>query len=750
MTSYSGNPSLGDEVKQRILGTYEQSLDLAERGRSQEALLGCDFVLELDPEFAPAQALKERLEAGGEPDLTGLREGAATEAAGTGPAEESFGDLFDLDSLELPDLEEPPAAPGEDGGDDPAAELRRSFEAREFQAVLDRAAEARDAVAADPELARMVETAQARLEARPYVESFLQKAGTALRSGDPEAAGQMLAKARSLDPDHPLLGDLEAKVRDARSPAAAGPEPAEPPVETVEGETPSGFGDEEILGGYELPDLSSPEEPPGDVGLPSHSGEAPSAEPEAPAASAPSAPAETQGDDRIVQLLDEGQRAADEGNLQEAIDAWSRIFLIDVDHEEAARRIEEARRRKAERERRVEEVFHEGLAAAEAGDGTVARERFERVLEMQPSHLAAQSYLDQLESGEPVEVSPAGRSGSETVALGELSSFDLSDIAGPGEGGGHGEELKEEILVPPPPGAAAAAGSAEGEAVPAGELPSYGKARVGREPGRRSFVLVGGLVLVLVLAAAAVLYVKKDSLFPNSDVEAPAAEASAAGEAAPGPIERATELHERGQTAMALGLLRRIRPDAPRHEEAQELIARWEEPAEPAGDEDAEAVAPEVLERRDLLLEAAARAFEEQEYLLASELYDRAGRITGLEGEHLERAEQVEAELAPLEPEIDLYREGEYELVLPRLWGLYEEDPSNRDVRRMLVGSYYNRGVRQLQRADPAGAAAEFEEALALAPDDRDLQRHYLFAQTYERRPRDLLYRTYVKYLPFR
>lgn len=753
MTSYSGNPSLGDEVKQRILGTYEQSLDLAERGRSQEALLGCDFVLELDPEFAPARALKERLEAGGEPDLTGLREGAVTEAAGAGPAEESFGDLFDLDSLELPELEEPTEPPGEGSGDDLAAELRRHFEAGELQAVLDRAAQGRDAVAADPELARMVETAQARLEARPYVESFLQKAGTALRSGDPEGAEQMLAKARSLDPDHPLLGDLEAKARDAGSPAAAGPEPAEPPGEPTEGEPPSGFGDEEILGGYELPDLDSPEEPPGDVGLPSHSGAAPTADPEAPGAPAPSAPAEAQGDERIVQLLDEGQRAADEGNLQEAIDAWSRIFLIDVDHEEAARRIEEARRRKAERERRVEEVFHEGLAALEEGDGALARERFERVLEMQPSHLAARSYLDQLDSGEPVEVSPAAPPGSETVALGELSSFDLSEIAVPGEGGGRGEELKEEILVPPPPGGAGA-GEEEtrtGETAPAGELPSYGKAKVGREPGRRSFLLVGGLVLVLVLAAAAVLYVKKDSLFPNSDVEAPSAEApSAAGQAAPGPIERAAELHERGQTAMALGLLRRIRPDDPRHEEAQELIARWEEPAEPAAGEDAEAVAPEMLERRDLLLGAAARAFEEQEYLLAAELYDRAARITGLEGEHRERAEQVEAELAPLEPEIDLYREGEYELVLPRLWGLYEEDPSNRDVRRMLVGSYYNRGVRQLQRGDPAGAAAEFEEALALAPDDRDLQRHYLFAQTYERRPRDLLYRTYVKYLPLR
>lgn len=742
MTSYSGNPSLGDEVKQRIVGTFEQSLDLAERGRSQEALLGCDFILELDPEFEPARALKERLEGGGEPDVGDLRPGAAPPSGeGGGRPEESFGDLFDLDSLELPDLEEPsgpPPGPSAAGAtEDLASDLRRRLNARDYQAVLDRAGEDRERVAADPELASIVETAQARLEALPYVESFLQKAGTALRSGDREAARQALAKARSLDPEHPLLEDLEAEAGEADRPAAAQVPPAEGPAEPEAAAEPEpGFGDEEFLGGYELPDLDSPSPEP-----PETPEDSPSPEPPGPAT----------GDDRIAQLLDEGQRHADEGNLQEAIDAWSRIFLIDVDHEEAARRIEDARRRKAERERRVEEVFHEGLASLEEGDADTARRRFERVLELHPGHLAARSYLDQLDSGEPAQGPPAGApTGAETMAVGELGSFDLSDISGPREGGAGRSELQEEILVPPPPGGAGADRERPAdEAGPTGALPSYGKAVAGKDPGRRTFLLVGGLVLVLVLAAAAVLYVKKDSLFPNSDVEEPVAEEPAA-EPAPGPIERATELHERGQTAMALGLLRRIRPDDLRHAEAQELIARWEEPAEPEEEGATEALAPEALERRGLLLAAAETAVAEEEYLLASELYDRAGRIAELEGEHAERAERVEAELVPLEPEIELFREGEYELVLPRLWRLYQEDPTNRSVQRMIVASYYNRGVRQLQRGDPAGAAEEFEEALALAPDDRDLQRHYLLAQTYQRRPRDLLYRTYVKYLPLR
>ncbi|HEX6199083.1 MAG TPA: hypothetical protein VF150_02380, partial [Thermoanaerobaculia bacterium] len=689
------------------------------------------------PQFAPARTLKERLAEGGEPDLADLlHPGGTSEEAATdgGRPEESFGNLFDLESLELPELEEPPPpAPAPDPAA-LAAELRRRLEARDFQGVLERAREESAAVAADPELARIAETAQARVEARPYVESFLEKAGAALRGGDPERAEQMLDRARSLDPEHPLLEDLEGTLRQAR-PAAAAPEPAAAPPPASAG----GLGDEDILGGYELPDMDA---------LPSLDEpwlEAPTLdEPEpAPAAAPPSAP-EAQGDDRIAQLLAEGQRAADEGRFQEAIDSWSRIFLIDVDHAEAARRIEEARRSKAEREREVEEVFHEGLAALEGGDRETARRRFERVIEMQPSHLAARSYLNQIESGEPVDVRPAGPTGAETVALGELGSFDLADLAAPRGREAPPGELKEEILVPPPPGSE---GAAREGAAASSALPSYGKAVAGREPGRRTFLLVGGLVLVLVLAAAAVLYVRKDSLFPNSDVEEPAAEAAPA-EGIPGTIERATQLQERGQTAMALGLLRRLRPDDPRYDEAQELIARWETPPEPAAEE--AGVPPEAMARRARLVRAAEAAFQGERYLLAEQLYDRAAQIAELEGDHQGRLERARAELAPLEPEIRLFREGEYELVLPRLWRLHEEDPSNLDVRTMLVDSYYNRGVRQLQRGDPAAAAGEFEEALGIDPEDPDLRRHYLFAQTYQRRPRDLLYRIYVKYLPLR
>ena len=47
--SYPGNATLSQEIRQRILTTFEQTLSMAGEGKRQEAMLGCDFILRLDP-----------------------------------------------------------------------------------------------------------------------------------------------------------------------------------------------------------------------------------------------------------------------------------------------------------------------------------------------------------------------------------------------------------------------------------------------------------------------------------------------------------------------------------------------------------------------------------------------------------------------------------------------------------------------------------------------------------------------------
>lgn len=687
--SYSGNPSLSSDVKQRILGTFDQTLTLAREGNRQEALLGCDFVLRMDPLFQPAQILQERLRSSAGPVHVDDLQAASPPAAA-----DPFADLDNL-SLDLPDLL---PDPGIGFGASPAGALRGEWQAlldqRRLQELMAAAGREQAAVAADPELQRIAGLAQERMEAEPYVLKFLAGARQALQAGQAAEVGRLLDKARSLDASHPGIAELE-RAR-AQGPAVAAP-------------------------AFELP---SPAAMP--AGFPLGAGKSHDSETER----------------RIQELLQEGQAAFDSGDAQGAIDAWSRIFLIDIDHPEASRRIEAARKLKAETERQVEEVFHEGLGNLEDGDLAAARRAFQRVLEIQPGYYAAREYLQQLETGNVPSPKTAGlRDVPPPAPLLPLpSELGL---------GGH-DPLKEEILVPPDPSEQAAASPrkpARKAAAPRGD----GRAR-------RLFVLVGGAVLLLTLAVGGFVFLKKDELFPNSEE---AAAVPAGDSLATDPISRAQRLHKAGKTAIALNQLRRLPPADPQYQEAQRLIAEWGGGAAPATSAasvpgaapaatPAATTAPVVDDRREALLSAARQAYSEGIYLKARNRFEQAGKLGKLEAADAQLLTDAKRRLEPLAKQIDLFRQHEYEFVIRELWDLRESDPGNRDVTQLLADSYYNLAVRDLQRNDAPKAVENLKEALQLQGSDPVLQRHYQFAQTYQDRPKDLLYKIYVKYLPFR
>ncbi|HYO16533.1 MAG TPA: hypothetical protein VE685_25325 [Thermoanaerobaculia bacterium] len=706
--NYAGNPSISPEVRQRILGTFDQTLQLAGEGSRQEALLGCDFVLRMDPQFEPARLLQDRLKSSTGPvridDLRG----------NPPPPDDPFADLAGLDGLRLPEL---PDLPGPLGGGDGAglrSELQALLDQRRYQELMATAQREQAAVMADPELQRIVGEAQERMEAEPYIQKFLASARQALQSGQAAEAGRLLDKARSLDPGHPGIAELEAARAAAATPALSLLEPVQFPASLQNPVLPPGFELGEI-GGLGIGDSESQR--------------------------------------RIRELLDEGQAALDRGDPQGAIDAWSRIFLIDIDNQDAARRIEAARRLKAENERQVEEGFQEGVSRLEAGDAAAARLSFEGVLQLQPGHFAAREYLQQIASGAVSPLRPAGLRDMPVIPpeppLPLPSDLDLAD------------SLREEILVPPDPSESGGMGAEKRGSRAAAASRSGGRAS-GEGRARRLFLLVGGAVLVLALAAGWLLLQNRDRLFPNSKPEAEAGAPMA--QPRQGPIERATGLQKAGKTSMAISQLKRIPPTDPQYGEAQRLIAEWEgrtspEPAALAvpaaeGTEGAPAPVPaaasETALRRQELLAAARQAYGERSYLRTFSRLQQAAALGRLEGEDARLLEDTKRRLAPIAQEIDLFRQHEWEFVIPRLWRLREENPADRDVTQLIVDSYYNLGVRDLQRADASKAAENFQEALNLQPDDPALRRHLQFAQTYGERPKDLLYRIYVKYLPFR
>lgn len=735
--TYAGNPAISAEVQKRIRSTFEQTLDLASRGNRQEASLGCDFILQLDPRFRPAKTLRDRLQASeGAVEVEDLRNvlaGRPSEQEQKAEADALFGEggkgsgagggVFDpledmeLDDLEdeLPELEAPQETTAPDAGDDATAMRTRWEELlaeRRFDELLAQAQAPGSRVEEDPDLARLAATASERKEAASFVDRFVERARQNAREGDEEEARALLDKARSLDPTHPALAAAEAELEGGEA-AAATPPPAAP------GRVPgAGGGDAPDLSqaDFSAPDLSEPdlpEEPePFDAGeLDDDFGSG-----------------DEEGDRRIAELLDEGQKAFDRGDHQSAIDAWSRIFLIDIDHGEASRRIEEARRLKSEQERKVEEAFHDAARALEEGDTDGAEEKLRKVLEMSPGHVAAREQLDRLAAGEapPPPPDPQPAAAEPATEEGEAE-----------------EPLREEILVPPDPGSEPAAAEQEGEQAAQSTRTMVAKSA----PASRRFLVLAGAVLAVVLVLGYLLYQNRDSFFPN------AAETPAEGAVEDDPIARATRFHEAGKTAMAVNQLRRVPPSSARYEEAQALISQWqaaEQPAPPQPEESGDdGVRPaDGGEGQGTLLARAEEAAAAGEYLRANDLLDQAAAAGPLPEGTLGLRSRVEAAVRPLQRYVELMAMGEYSRALPDLWRLHEERPGDADVRRLIADSYYNLALRSLQQGDAAAAVKHLEEAAGMQPGDPALERHLAFARTYAQRDKDLLYRIYVKYLP--
>ncbi|MEM7480525.1 MAG: hypothetical protein AAF481_05085 [Acidobacteriota bacterium] len=772
--TYSGNPALAPDVRQRILTTFEQTLDLAEQGSRKEAILGCDFILRMDPRFQPARDLLAQLnDTTGPLDVApyrGALDGGSGEAAADGPsepetlepspdkardAESLFGDL---DELDLGDEPPPPTTV-----DELEAALSAKLARRDFSGVAHLAERSPQELLAHPRVSAVVEAAASRRESAPYVQKFLESARQAVDSGNVEEARSFLDKAHQLDPTHPGLQPL---LDLAASRQAAAAEPAEEADEmsgwdlsVEEEESPTaapGLG--------AAPTAAAPEADPLELEPPPHL-ETPTASvpsPSVPAAEAPgrasSSTTRSEGAERIAGLLAEGQDAFDQGQYQTAIDAWSRIFLIDVDHDEASRRIEEARRLKAEQERKAEELFHDAVGRLEAGDSAGAQSGLQEVLALQPGHLTAKEYLEQLaEGGTPVVVRRDQR-----PTTGPFQKPDLSSggpvVAAPSTSPASGPVAVEDPSLPeieggadlplgagvptgtvplPPPSA-----SLEVESPPTAPPP---RAKADGGAGRR-FLLIGSLVFVLAVALLYFLYLNRGRFFPN------AREETTVTQAAEDPIARATSLYEEGQTDVALNLLRRMPPQAPRYAEARALISQWEA-AEQAAQAAAEEVEPEPVidfERRQQLIDEARRRFAGGEAIAARELLAEAKNMAPFEGEELDFERSVDQRLEPLERYVALYEGGDYEFGLPDLWRMHSNDPDNPDVRRLITGSYYNLAVTDLQRGDAESAYEKLGEALGVTPGDPVLERHHRFAEAYQDRTKDLQYRIYVKYLPVR
>ena len=728
MIEYGGNPSLASAVKERVTSTFQQAVELYKQRRLEEVIAGCGLILQMDPLYDPAKKLLEKARNPSSP--------------------------VNVESLLSP-------APSTS---DAIAQARQAMAGRDFERVIQITTEILTNDLMNDEARILSDEAREKIESGPFVAQFIRKAEQHLASGNMAGAKAELEKARALDAGHPGLSPLEKQIQ-----AGATPPPAptfdassfvvDTPAAPARGAAQaSDFGftfeeDKNAAAGSAFGNFSF-----------DNSGSAPAANPAAPATGfggfsfetpgqtpAANAPAgsdfsfdtpvtsgtpsfgfdtpaptatgaaeydfstasiETSPDDqkKIEQYLADGDRAFEAGEYQQAIDLWSRIFLIDVTNDPASERIERAKAKRNEIESRAEDALAAGIQAFERKDFAAARARFNEVILADPNNSTANDYLQRINSGAaapaPAPVIPPSVVPAHTI-------LDEDEPVG-----------SYDSLAPPEP-VKPAAKKAPVKAAPAPVA-----------SGKKPTMLIAAAVAAVVLIAGGWFAWSKFMSEPAAD---PAATRAI--------ISEATQLGQSGRYDLAISKLQDIKPGDPQYDKALVLIADLQAKKNRASAMvDGRPAAVFYQEN----LAAARTAYDAHDYVSAKKSFEQAMRVKALPPDMKQAYDAAAQQVAKLQTARTLFAERKYADVVSSLTPMLQEDPQNKNIQRMIVDAHFNLGATALQEERLTDAAREFEEVLKSDPNDELARRSLDLAKRYDNQTRDLLYKIYVKYLPLR
>ena len=750
--SYPGNPALPREVREKILSTFRHTLNLFKEGKIDDCLIGCDFILKMDPRFTPARQLLEK---------------SKNPAAGI--------DVAALEQIVLatPTRQERVASVETDRLLVRAAE---SYNARDFDAAVAAAEQVLQVLPGNQDATQILEKARQKKNAAPQFEAARQRAVGALEAQRPAEARAAVEKMRSLDAEHPAVSLLERKLTpEPREELGESTNPGIAPRPAPQGDTGGGLDalsldslslDDPMDAGAFVPppaEFGGPDRGPlsqQDPGPLSLSDDLPDSDtsasaysslslgesgtppnlwsdvPEEPSASAPYEAAPSAAafspspmssfepeppspHQEIESLLARGDDAANAGNRQQAIEMWSRIFLIDINNSDAVGRIEKARQEMAEGNRRIAENLKKGRESFEAGDFPDARESFLRVLAADETDATARSYLDRIE--QELARPSSGLDLSKKSPQRDILDEEMAETSEPLDRE-EAEEAKVSRTKEPP------------------------AARAPRRPMDKRFLMALGGALVLALAVGGYLMMR------------PGPGGAAAPPAPGGPsLEHATMLFREGKVAETIAELRKIPAGHPDHARAQKLLASLTrdtgetgtspgdatEPA--AGEKPAAPAGPpaEALQQRA----EAERALSEKRYIDALKSFALAAPAFSGDPTFTQSMGAASEKVNELTPAVKLYNEGEYDTAIPILWRIVQADRSNQDARSYLLRSYYNQGIAQLQNGLYPKAVESFTEVLAVDPGDTAAARHKKLAERYLKGDLDLMGRIYVRHI---
>lgn len=561
-----------------------------------------------------------------------------------------------------------------------------------------------------------VQQCSARLEAgadpAAYAAEQLSLARHYVMMDDRPAGMEACRRVLSVDPDNDEAKELLSQA--SGSTATSSPSMAGPPAPTSQPRTDAPaegqpLEDDDLL----TFDLDSLE----DVGEPPAAPEALTAEP-LPLAQAPETPSgEENAAERIAALLGQGDALQAQGDLQGAIQVWSRVFVLQDTHAEAEERVTRARSVLEEQAVRVDEIRFRAEDLLNAGSFAEAREEYQKILEILPQHQEALDALKQIETQLAGSTEPAASGEGK-----EIQSVPLAMPEQPQEPVGQEPEPEESVLLEPqsqtPPPAPQAAAPA---AAPARRRPGRGQVL--------SVVAVG--VVVLCMAG----YVGWGILFPSKPLgELPGLEPQA--------LDRTSTAKAAAQPL--------VEPVPVEPEQTEVLVATAPRPVV-LDDEEVRGLARQAVEE-------AARLFDQGEFVQALQQFRAAleldpGNVDAKDWEtrtaaEVERRELFQREVATIRTALEDY---DYESALKKLYRM--EAPTEEGeamVHRWKVTCWYNWGVLRLRGARLREAEEKFREVVELQPDDEEAVNHLEVVRRYRGRAVDASFKNYTDRLTLR
>ncbi len=652
--SYPGSPDKDPKVQQRILAAFREAVRLYQDGHRDECQTVLHSILEVDPAFRPAQRLESAIIQGLPVDLASL-----------------LGDLAGEAGSQVEGL---------------LSQARQALAERNFS----RAAELAQAVLRElpghQEARSLLQQAQAALKAQSEVATQLARARQALAAGLVEEAKGFLALVRGIAPDHPELAELESLVAsqtaeeaamvefETFTPPPSPPTPPPSPADRVELEAPWESAAQKTTSGFSFDAVGE---------VPTFSAEP--AVPESP-------------EEKVAALLAEGQEAFDRGDYAQAVDVWTRIYLIDPHNQEAERRIEQARRRREELDRLAEMKYAEALEAFEGGRLGEAKELLQEVLSLQPQHVDANDLLARLET--PSAPPPLR---AELPAVEEdlfRDDFVPQEIVS-GESAAVSEVPLEERAVPRPVRPAV---KARRLALP---LP----------------VMVGVGVAVVVLVVLGL--VLGGRVFQS-------------GPSVEDTLQEAERLAQQGQLQDAIKLLQTLNLEGPEANQVQQRILEYQKKLK------VQAPPPPTVD-----LAPAKQALGEGRYLKAALVLRAAAK----KAPHDEGVRQLLGQVAAYDPGLpalaDAWEKGSWEVASRALATMVEAHPQDGELRQAWQVARYNWSLELLRGFQVADAAKVLGE-LAKETNDPEVGRLHELARAYLSRSVDPRYKIFVNSLSFR